>query len=57
MVNNEDTMFGFDEVSHKMVVFLNIEEMIIFESGLNKMKSGETVFFGVMSVGLDFSLS
>jgi hypothetical protein len=57
MVNNEDAVFGVDKVSQEMVVFLDVEEMIIFEPGLDKVESGETVFFGVMSGCLYFSLS
>ncbi len=57
MVNNEDAVFGVDKVSQEMVVFLDIEKVVIFEPGLDKVESGETVFFGVMSGCLYFSLS
>lgn len=57
MVNNEDAVFGFGKVSQEMVVFLDIEEVVIFEPGLDKVESREAVFFGVMSGGLYFSLS
>jgi len=45
VVNNKNTMLGFNKISEQMVLFLEVHKLLVFNLRLDKMQGRKTIFF------------